>query len=267
MVEPLIPVDDAGSCDGPMMIAVARRDATELRMEMERHAHARGQLFGTRRGLFTVETAEGRWIVPETHAVWVPPHHPHGGRSHGPFDGWSLYVVPTACAGLPERPVTIRTTGLLREAVARASTWDDGPFDAARLHLAHVILDEIRSLPPERFGLPMPRDPRLARLARALVDDPASPRGLDAWAAFAGVAPRTLSRRFPVETGFSFTEWRQRARLTRALEMLADGAPVTAVALDLGYSNISAFIALFRRSFGVTPGAYRRGDGPGKRGA
>jgi len=31
---------------------------------------------------------------------------------------------------------------------------------------------------------------------------------------------------------------------------------VTSVALDLGYGNVSAFIALFKRSFGVTPGRY-----------
>ena len=38
--------------------------------------------------------------------------------------------------------------------------------------------------------------------------------------------------------------------------MLADGKAVTTIALDLGYDNVSAFIALFKRSFGVTPGHY-----------
>jgi AraC-like DNA-binding protein len=31
---------------------------------------------------------------------------------------------------------------------------------------------------------------------------------------------------------------------------------VTAVALELGYDNVSAFIGLFRRGFGVTPARY-----------
>ena len=53
-----------------------------------------------------------------------------------------------------------------------------------------------------------------------------------------------------------FTEWRQRVRLLRALEMLAADMSVTRVALELGYENVSAFIALFRRTFGVTPGRY-----------
>ena len=40
--------------------------------------------------------------------------------------------------------------------------------------------------------------------------------------------------------------------------MLAAGASVTAVALDLGYATASAFIALFRRTFGETPASYRQ---------
>ena len=41
------------------------------------------------------------------------------------------------------------------------------------------------------------------------------------------------------------------------VELLAAGKPVTAIALDLGYDNVSAFIALFRRMFGTTPGRYK----------
>ena len=44
-----------------------------------------------------------------------------------------------------------------------------------------------------------------------------------------------------------------------ALEKLAAGAPVTTVALDLGYDNVSAFIARFRATFGITPGRYAAG--------
>ncbi|WP_164096615.1 helix-turn-helix domain-containing protein, partial [Serratia marcescens] len=76
------------------------------------------------------------------------------------------------------------------------------------------------------------------------------------WADWAGIPARTMTRKFVVETGFTFTEWRQRARLMRALELLAAGQAVTTVALDVGYNNISAFIAMFRRVFGVTPTRY-----------
>jgi len=42
----------------------------------------------------------------------------------------------------------------------------------------------------------------------------------------------------------------------RVLEMLASGAAITTIALDLGYESVSAFIAMFRRTFGVTQTQY-----------
>ena len=60
----------------------------------------------------------------------------------------------------------------------------------------------------------------------------------------------------PAETGYSFTKWRQRARLLRALETLAADMLATTTALDPGYQTVGAFIALFRRTFGVTPTKY-----------
>ena len=45
----------------------------------------------------------------------------------------------------------------------------------------------------------------------------------------------------------------------RALELLAEGQKVTAVAADVGYESPSAFIAMFRRELGGTPRTYFRG--------
>jgi AraC-like DNA-binding protein len=241
---------------GPLVIAVAGTQDGE-RMSPP-HQHPRGQLLGSTRGLLSVHVDDGVWLVPPIHAVWLPPHHVHAVRSHGPFQGWSTYIDEAACAALPQRPCTMRPSALLREAVLRAATWPTGELDAANARVAAVIVDEIGRLPVAPFGLPLPRDARLLRIAHALIADPADTRGLEEWAAWAGLSSRTLSRRFVAETRFSFTTWRQRARLMRALEMLAASVPVSTIALDLGYATASAFIALFRRSFGATPALYRQ---------
>ncbi|WP_394788729.1 AraC family transcriptional regulator [Rhodoferax sp.] len=255
------------SAEGPLLAAAVLDQGTPRTTPS--HRHARGQLFGAVRSLLSVavemgvevqadasDLRAGQWVVPASHALWVPPRHLHGLQSHGAFHGWSVYIAESACAALPPQPCLLRTSGLLREAVARAATWPPGPLDAAQTRVAAVLMDEISSLPHEPFGLPMPRDTRLLRMARALAEAPGDVRTLEAWADVIGMAPRSLMRRFAVETGFSFSAWRQRARLMRALEMLAARAPVTTVALDLGYDNVSAFIAMFRRSLGVTPGQY-----------
>ena len=253
MPDPLIAPARAQSDAEPLVIAVRRDDG--MPRATDSHQHARAQLIGAERGLLTVGTETGRWVVPPGHAVWVPPGHRHSMRSHGAFAGWSLYVAAQACGPLPSHPCTLKVSALLREAVVRAASWADTP-SAPQARLIGVMLDEIGALPSDTLGLPMPRDPRLLRIAQALADNPANGRALAAWAVWAAIPPRTMTRRFSLETGFSFTQWRQRLRLLRALEMLAAGHAVTAIAFDLGYDNVSAFIAMFRRTFGVTPTRY-----------
>lgn len=242
--------------DAPPVVVLAGSDDSERGSAP--HAHRRGQLFGSTAGLLTVGLETGVWVVPATHAVWVPPHQVHWARSHGRFSGYAVYVAHDSCAELPAQPCSIRVSGLLREAVLRAAGWPPGELDAQGERIAAVILDEIRTLPVDVLGLPLPQDARLGRIARAILDDPSDERSLEAWAAWAAISARSLSRRFVQETGFTFTAWRQRARLLRALEMLADDLPVTTIALQLGYSTPSTFIALFKRTFGTTPANYRQ---------
>ena len=113
--------------------------------------------------------------------------------------------------------------------------------------------------PPRRVSisaLPLPRDVRALRLATHLQAEPADRRDLEALAADAGASLRTLQRCFADETGLTIEAWRQKARLVHAAAALAGGASVTVAAIDCGYDSASAFIAAFRRQFGVTPGKF-----------
>lgn len=157
---PALALIDSG--DGPAVIVVAGSEETERTSPP--HHHARGQLLGSSRGLLSVGVEEGVWVVPAIHAVWLPPHHVHSVRSHGPFNGWGAYVAEAACRDLPRRPCTIETSGLLREALLRAGTWPLAPLSEANERVASVILDEIRQAPVQPLGLPLPRDARLQRM-------------------------------------------------------------------------------------------------------
>ncbi len=256
MIAPLIPLSLIEEATTGSIFVVEQSD--DDARDTASHSHDAGQLIGSLAGLLSVTTESGSWVVPATHAIWIPRRKSHSMRSHGPFSGWSVYVTADACAELPMEPRTIRVSGLLREAVHRAADWSGPPVSGRERRLAGVVLDEIATLPTEPLGLPHPLDPRVRRVTDAILADLADNRPLDAWAAWAAIAPRTLARRFANETGFSFTEWHQRARALRSIELLAEGAAVTTIAIDLGYGNVSAFIAMFRRTIGVTPGRYVR---------
>jgi AraC-like DNA-binding protein len=45
--------------------------------------------------------------------------------------------------------------------------------------------------------------------------------------------------------------------MQQAVVSLSAGASVTQAGLDAGYAGASAFIAAFKRAFGVTPARYR----------
>ena len=87
--------------------------------------------------------------------------------------------------------------------------------------------------------------------------EPAATASLSELARGAGASLRTLQRLFLAETGLSLEAWRGRVRMQQAVVSLSAGAPVTQAALDAGYRGASAFIAAFKRAFGVTPSRYR----------
>ena len=97
---------------------------------------------------------------------------------------------------------------------------------------------------------------RARRVAVWLQEHKDSPGLLKQVRKTAGCSKRTLERLFLYETGLTFGKWRQQMRLLHALRLLAAGQSVTTVALDVGYDTPSAFIAMFRRNLGATPGRY-----------
>jgi AraC-like DNA-binding protein len=118
------------------------------------------------------------------------------------------------------------------------------------------LIEQVAALPHAPLYLPQPQDRRLRAITAALCAEPASNDTLEQWAPRVGASARTLARLFVKETQLSFALWRRQLRLLVALEALAHGQSVTAVALDAGYHDTSSFIAMFRRALGVTPGRY-----------
>ncbi|SFE90638.1 AraC-type DNA-binding protein [Actinacidiphila alni] len=121
-----------------------------------------------------------------------------------------------------------------------------------------VLLDQLRASPQQPVHLPTPTDARLAAVCAMLHRDPADPRTLAALGAQVGANERTLSRLFRTEVGMTFPQWRTQLRLYQALVLLSEGHSITQVALRCGWSSASAFIDVFRRAFGHTPGGHAR---------
>lgn len=116
------------------------------------------------------------------------------------------------------------------------------------------MLDQLTISPEQPLHLPAPTDPLLRELHDILCADPADNRSLDDLGREIGASARTLSRRLRDNLGLTYPQLRTQIRLHRALILLADDTPVTAVAHHCGWSSASTFINVFRRTFGHTPG-------------
>lgn len=223
------------------------------------HDHDVHQLVHPSRGVLTITTAAGAWVVPPYRAVWIPAGVPHAHQAHGPVHMRTLSFPASRDPLGTRRPAVLTVTPLLREVIV-ALTGPDGPGygPGQRAALDQVALDQLRRVDALPLYLPAPEDNRLAAVAAALRADPADDRTLAEFGAVAGASERTLSRLFRRETGMSFPQWRAQLRLHHSLVLLAGGTPVTATATACGYANPSAFIEAFRHAFGTTPGRYAR---------
>lgn len=224
------------------------------------HIHERAQLIYATAGTMRVATDSSMWIVPPQRALWMPAGVRHSIIMLSDLTMRTLYVREDAAALMPATCQVLSVTPLLRELIVR-TTELPVQYDESGVagHVVALLIAELHGLQSLPLELPMPRDPRLRALCQALLDAPADTRPLADWAGTVNASARTLARRFQSETGLSFGAWRQQARVMEAMGRLGSGAPVTQVALDLGYDSVSAFSAMFRRAAGTTPSDYRNG--------
>lgn len=201
------------------------------------HAHPRAQLLYAVSGVMRIETPGAAFVVPPSMA---------------------LFLRENAAARVRAGTDVIAVSPLLREVVLAACAeplhWDRR---GRGRWLAELALDEIARATALPLDLPTPRDPRLLRAVAALRANPADPRRLEDLADLVGASSRTLARLFRAETGLSFRQWRQQARIAEAMGALSTGTTPARAAALAGFAAQAAFGAAFRDSFGMTPGQAR----------
>jgi AraC-like DNA-binding protein len=171
----------------------------------------------------------------------------------------TLYLDTTLSDSFPKQCVVVSVSPLLRELVLHACRIGVlNGANAEQARLINVLVDQMHILPAVPFQLPLPLDPRAQRAARAILSAPGDEHSIDEICRHAGASRRTLERFFFAETGMTTGLWRQQARVLRGLQLLGAGHNVTSVALEVGYSGTSAFVAMFKKAIGTTPGAYAR---------
>lgn len=221
------------------------------------HRHERAQLLFASSGVMSVTTTEGAWVVPPLRAVWIPALTDHQIVCSGKVSMRTLYVSQDQLECPLERCSVVSVRPLLRElilyAVEMPRLYDTGGPDG---RIAQVIIDSIQKLQVAPLDLPIPENVKLLKIHQALISDLSDQRTLAGWADYVGMTSKTLARHIKAETNLTFGQWRQQIRLLEALRRLGQNDAVTKVAIDLGYDSPSAFISMFKKALGNTPGQY-----------
>lgn len=221
------------------------------------HQHSRAQLLYASSGVMTVRTGQGIWVVPPLRAVWIPAHTRHQIEISGDLSMRTLYIDPAFFPGPSENCCVIAVSALLRELILHAVSLPRiYPLGGQEERLLGVILDQICNMRTAPLALPIPTGNRLRKIYEHLSNNPGDNRTLEAWGRQVGASGRTLARLFRSETGMRFVQWRQQIRILEALRRLGGKEAVTTVAIELGYDSPSAFISMFKKALGKTPGQY-----------
>lgn len=223
------------------------------------HSHPRGQLLYAIKGVMVVHSEAGSWVVPPNRALWMVTGLRHNVTMSGDVEMRTAYIDAGVIHELPAQTCVINVSPLLRELLVEAVRIPlTREVKARDERLFGLLIDELRVSSTIPLHLPMPGDTRLKTMCQSLMENPSDRSSAGAWADAIGMGERTLHRLFSQETGMTFSQWREQARLLSALKEIAEGKKGIEVAGNCGYSSQSAFSAMFRRHFGVSPSAFYR---------
>ena len=98
----------------------------------------------------------------------------------------------------------------------------------------------------------------MTEVLRYMAEHSAAPHTVTGLASMAKLSPYHFLRSFKAVTGVTPHQWLLRARLRDAAEKLAaTKVPVTDIALDVGFDDLSNFTRTFHAEFGASPRQYR----------
>lgn len=218
------------------------------------HAHGSDQLIFAISGLMELTSDQSVWVIPPQFALWVPAGTRHRIHVPCPVSMRTLYLRTSLKARLERRCAVLHVIPLLRELILETVFAGQlKPQVRYERALCDMLVAQIQKATPIPTLIRLPREERACAVAQEILGNPAGSRTMADLCASAGVSVRTIERRFRAEVGTSFDAWRRQVRLMKAIELLVSGCSIKEVAYRVGYCQPSAFVEMFRRTFGTTP--------------
>lgn len=208
-------------------------------------------------------------LDPTVGYLGVPGEEEHFAHPHGGDVCTSVQLGEASWAQLVGEPGGLHGSAVyvdaqLELAHRRLLSTGQGDIDyalaEALLQLTAQALDGVAGRRMPVADRATPTDRRLVERARAAIHDghPAA-HGLFPLAELLGASPYRLSRAFPAQVGVSLTRYRNRVRVSRAIERLErDESTLADIAASLGFADQAHFGRTLREHVGYAPAALRQ---------
>lgn len=221
------------------------------------HFHDEHQLVFASKGVMTVRTQQGIWVVPPLRAVWIPAKELHSILMSGSVLMRTLYFAPKVTKQFSRKCFVMNISPFFRELILHACEKREWKYqETSERRIIEILIDQLNAVSTIPLQLSQPTDIRANRIVEILIKDPSDQRTLGILCEECGASKRTIERLFLEETGMTFGKWRQQLRLLQGMRLLAAGETVTNSALGAGYDSPSAFIFMFKKALGMTPNKY-----------
>lgn len=235
-----------------------RGETVVANSEYVQHSHPWSQIIAIKSGVLAMNVEGQRYLAPREFAIWLPAGTEHSSYNRRATRFCAIDIAPDWDYGLPDKPCLLTLTPIFNAIANDFSMRNLAEPESDRdIRMALVLRDQICQAPQQNTYLPTSESKLLAPVLNALEKNPADNTSLAEWAARVYTTERTLSRRCQQDLGMGFAEWRQRLRFLHAISLLEQGKTVQDVALEVGYSSSSAFIAMFQQISGSTPQRFR----------
>ncbi|WP_122901067.1 helix-turn-helix transcriptional regulator [Acinetobacter sp. B51(2017)] len=221
------------------------------------HGHAWGEFIYAFDGVMQVSIQHTDYITPPPYGIWLPPHLEHSGLNRTEVSHATLYVHESLCHALPKQAGILLTSPLVNAVLQHLKQHPDLAANE-HLRLLQVLLDQLQHAPLIENYLPHSQHAKLQPVLRYLEQYLHDQSSLKDLAVLHHMTERTLARYAKKELGMSIHEWRQRLKVMTSLTLLNQGKTVESIALDLGYSNASSFIQMFKRWMHISPDQFRK---------
>ncbi len=229
------------------------------------HAHDHPHFWLTLEGEYQVDTAGLRQRVGRSSLVYTAAHEPHRDRLCRPGAYGLTISVDASFVSDQLGPVGLPLASVITSnpfAVALATrAWRElmEPDAATPLFMSGLGVELLAHLTRDEAQAGVTSD-LYERALEAFAETYRTPGTTIASTAHAlGVHPVHLARAFRMRNGPSPSAYVRQLRCNRAAHLLAGtGTSLVDIALMCGFSDQSGFTAAFRRTTGLTPGAYRR---------